>query len=286
VSFKDFLVHTFQTQFRVQQQTIKHLSKLLNDARQGLLEGNNLTIGRGCCDTVPRAHPADTVIWFFDDSIARDEEEYVATDVIGIKVLPRTLTGGIVPVENSPAIPLVFNSRFARPYPPGDVRLDGKPLDAIHTLGPASSPLTLTWAHRDRITQADTLVNHSVADVGPEPGTTYTVQVVNSGGTVLRTESGITGTSWEYTAAAAQSDFGGTTAQGFIRLKSVRDTLDSWQQYEIPFALVVSVERDRTLSWNIVNAPPTTAVFLDQALTWDIEVEPVIAIKAACDPLG
>ena len=232
--------------------------------------GNNLTLGRGCCDTVPRAHAANTVIWFFDDSIARDVEEYTATETIGLKVLPRTLSGGVVPIPESPARPLVFNSRFARPYPPGDVRINGNPFTATHTLGEASSPLVLTWKHRDRITQADSLIKHETTDIGPEAGTTYLVEVLNSSGSVVRTEPVASGTSWSYSAAAAQADLGGTTGTGSIRLWSVRDTLLSWQAYVIPFTLVQSMSRDRALTWNILNAPPTTAVFRDRALTWNI----------------
>ena len=236
--------------------------------------GNNLTLGRGCCDTVPRAHAANTVIWFFDDSIARDVEEYTATETIGLKVLPRTLSGGVVPIPESPARPLVFNSRFARPYPPGDVRINGNPFTATHTLGEASSPLVLTWKHRDRITQADSLIKHETTDIGPEAGTTYLVEVLNSGGSVVRTVPVASGTSWSYSAAAAQADLGGTTGTGSIRLWSVRDTLLSWQAYVIPFTLVQSVSRDRALTWNILNAPPTTAVFRDRVLEWNIQSPP------------
>jgi hypothetical protein len=215
--------------------------------------GNTLTLGRGCCDTVPRAHPRGTTVWFFDDSIARDPVEHVATDAIGIKVLSRTLSGGAVPIPNSPALPLVFSSRFARPYPPGNVLIDGVNIEGTHRLGDGTDPLVLTWAHRDRIQQADALIKHEVASVGPEAGTTYTVEVLDALGTVVRTETGITGTSWEYLSADARVDLDEPTddVAGFIRLKAVRDGLDSWQQYVIPFLVTPVATSDLALEWDV-----------------------------------
>lgn len=203
------------------------------------LTGNILTVGRGCCDTVPRPHQAGSVIWFFDDSIGRDTTEYGSTEVIGVKVLPRTLTGGQVPIENSPPKQLTMSSRFARPYPPGNVRVNGNPFVDVHVLSDAATPLVLTWAHRDRVTQADLLVKHGEATIGPEVGTTYTVEVLNSTGTVIKTVTGISGTSWSYSVAEARTDIGiaAGLVQVSLRLKSVRAGLDSWQSYVIPIGL-------------------------------------------------
>jgi hypothetical protein len=47
LSFKDFLVHTFQSEFRVQTQTLKHIAKILNDAQDGLEDISSLTLSLG-----------------------------------------------------------------------------------------------------------------------------------------------------------------------------------------------------------------------------------------------
>lgn len=201
--------------------------------------GSVLTLGRGCCDTVPRAHDTGTVIWFFDDSIGRDTTQYGSSEVIGVKVLPRTLTGGQVPVEYSAPKQITMSHRFARPYPPGNVRVNGNDIEAPAVLSDTATPLVLTWAHRDRLTQADLLVKHGEASVGPEAGTTYTVEVVNDAGTVVKTVSGISGTSWSYGVNEARADLGvvGGDVSATVRLKAVRDGLDSWQSYVIPIAI-------------------------------------------------
>ena len=54
---------------------------------------------------------------------------------------------------------------------------------------------TLSWIERNRLTQADTLVDQTMGTVTPETGTTYTVRVYSSSMTLLQTLSGIVGTS-------------------------------------------------------------------------------------------
>lgn len=62
---------------------------------------------------------------------------------------------------------LKFRQRQARPYPPGNVRVNGK---LTTTLPALTEPgLTLSWSHRDRLLQADNLVSHSEADTGQKP---------------------------------------------------------------------------------------------------------------------
>lgn len=200
--------------------------------------GNNLTLARGCCDTVPALHSAGAAIWFFDGSIASDRIEYAGTETIGVKVLPRISSGAEVPIEASPPAGLTFNLRFARPYPPGLVEVNGDPWFTDPIPFNLDVPtLVITWAHRDRITQQDQLVDHIEADVGPEPGTTYELRVYKADDTLLRTVVGLTGTTWSYEFADAALDFSaaGSDYPGYITLCSRRDGLASFQQYRIDF---------------------------------------------------
>lgn len=201
--------------------------------------GNNLTLARGCCDTVPAAHSTGDAIWFFDDSIGSDKLEYAGTETIGVKVLPRTTTT-VLPIEHAPPIEVEFNLRFARPYPPGLVEVNGDPwFTTPITLSSAAPTLAITWAHRDRITQQDQLVDHLEASIGPEAGTTYEIRVYRADSTLLRTVTGLTGTSWNYPVAEAVADFSaaGSAYPGYITLRSMRDGLASFQDYRIDFTL-------------------------------------------------
>jgi hypothetical protein len=200
--------------------------------------GNELLIGRGCCDTVPAPHEAGAIIAFFDDSIARDGVEYGGTETVAVKVLPRTTSAPYLPVSSSPPQQVGFNFRFARPYPPGLVRVNGNAWILDHLISNLSN-FALTWAHRDRLTQEDLLVDHMQANIGPEVGTTYTIQIFKADGTLLRSTAGISADNWLYPWTTAVSDFGVGSGlhEGYATLRAVRDALDSFQHYRIDFTL-------------------------------------------------
>lgn len=205
--------------------------------------GNLLTLGRGCCDTVPALHSMGAIIWFFDDSIGTDSIEYAGTETIGVKLLPRTSTGQL-PIENSPPQAVSFNLRFERPYAPGQVKVNAVPWFNVIRMADSPTPvgsLTLTWVHRDRVGQADVLIDHLESSVGPEPGTTYTARVYKADNTLVRTQAAIAGTSWVYNRVTATLDFGVAVGSGvhngYITLHSVRDAIESYQHYRINFEL-------------------------------------------------
>lgn len=200
--------------------------------------GDVLTIGRGCCDTIPATHAAGSTIWFFDDSIGRDSTEYIGTETIGVKIRPRTSSGGPVPIEHAPAQTVSMNLRFARPYPPGLMRVNGEPWYSGFGLTDGEQ-LELTWKHRDRLTQQDQLVPHVQDNIGPEMGVTYEIKVYK-GASLVRTES-IPGNLWQYTYVMATTDFAVTSGNhaGTITVVAKRDGLASFQHYSITFTLVV-----------------------------------------------
>lgn len=205
---------------------------------------SNVTVARGCADTIPAAHADGTLIWFFEDAFGTDQRAYAATESLSVKILPFTNSGGPVPVEHSPPEGVVMNWRFARPYPPGLMRVNGSAWHAsTFPIEDGVSSLILTWAHRDRITQADQLIDHNAASVGPEVGVTYKARIYNGSNVLLATYAGLTGTTWTYDFARAFIDFGLTTSEppgtlpGRIEFCSTRDTLDSFQRYSIAFNL-------------------------------------------------
>lgn len=196
-------------------------------------------VARGCADTIPAKHAFGTKCWFFTDNTGADQREYMATETIGVKVLMRS-NSATMDLVNAPPNGLTFNRRFARPYPPGNVKVNDAPFWSFIQFGIDNPTLELTWAHRDRITQADTLQGHEVGDIGPEIGTTYTIQVRKPDGTVVRTEGGITTNTWSYSIADAIADLdfdssSTETTDGYITLESERDGFVSWQKYTIPF---------------------------------------------------
>ena len=190
-----------------------------------------ITVERGCADTIPAVHQSGSPVWFFSSSMGTDNKIYMATDTKAVKILPYTVLGANIPVESSPPTDITFNWRQYRPYPPGRVMVEGSAwYNGYKTMALGDDDLVWTWAHRDRVQQADQLVGHGAASVGPEPGTTYTVEVRSVDGTLLRTVNGITGTTWTYTRAMVEAD-GHTIPEAYVDLWSVRDGLRSLQAY-------------------------------------------------------
>lgn len=179
------------------------------------------TLARGCADTVPQPHAAGSRLWFYVEA-AYATTEFTDGEEVNVKLLPATGSAQL-PLDAATAIPLEFDGRQARPYPPAGLLVNGE--EAPETL---IGEITLTWTHRDRVLQADQAIDQAQAGIGPEPGTTYTVRwYLNAA--LLHTESGIAGTTASYTPAGA----------GLLRieLESVRDGLASWQMHVREFPI-------------------------------------------------
>jgi hypothetical protein len=183
-----------------------------------------IDLARGVLDTTPQAHALGTRLIGVGEWLASEGAERAPGESVFVGAIPRTSTDQGDPVLAANGQPVVLVGRQARPYPPGRVRLNGAAVPAV-----VAGDLTITWAHRDRTLQTAYLVHQDEADIGPEPGTTYTVRVRDAGGAVVRTVSGLSGTSWTWDVATAASDAGAAGGQVTIELWASRGGLDSWQ---------------------------------------------------------
>ncbi|MGK3000195.1 hypothetical protein ACSLBU_33905, partial [Pseudomonas aeruginosa] len=148
-------------------------------------------LARGCVDTVPAPHEAGALIWFYENWAAEDTREYVTGETVNVKLLSRTSSATLA--ENlAPVDSLRMNQRQARPYAPGRVLVCGVAYPT-KTYG----VLTVSWAHRNRLLQADQLVDSSASSISLEAGTTYTLSIY-SGTSLKKSYTGLTGTTWTY----------------------------------------------------------------------------------------
>jgi hypothetical protein len=194
-------------------------------------------VARGCADTVPAQHDFGDMAWFFTAASGTDAFEYMGSETIGVKLLMRSNSGAMA-VENSPPNALTFNSRFARPYPPGNLKINGNSAFAtVLALDVDEPAFVFSWAHRDRVTQGDQLIGHEVGDIGPEPGTTYVLKVYDDTDVLKRTIDNISGNTVSYSVVQAIDDLGAGTADGtrlgYFILYSHRDGYDSFQSHRI-----------------------------------------------------
>lgn len=191
------------------------------------LVGSTLTVSRAVLDTTPQAHASGSKIFFADTSKAVDTTEWASGQTVNAKLLTRTGLGTLAE-GSAPTDSLVMAARFDRPYAPGFTRIN-----SVSYPTSATGDLSITWAHRDRTQQTAYLVEQSEANIGPEAGVTYTVRIYNAqtGGTLIRTYSGITGTSQIYTVAQATTDNGGSKPANLrVEIESVRASVTSWQK--------------------------------------------------------
>lgn len=179
---------------------------------------------RGCLDSVPAYHAAGVRVWFPNTTVATDKREYATSEVVTVVPLTRT-TADQLALDDAPEGEIIISGRQGKPYPPGDVRVNGERYaDGTTAIG----EIGITWTHRDRVLQADTLVPHEAASVGPEAGTTYTIRLYDDA-SLVRTVTGISGTSWTYTVAMMLAD--GFVADKVFHLESVRGGLTSTYRY-------------------------------------------------------
>ncbi len=107
--------------------------------------------------------------------------------------------------------------RAARPYPPGRVRVEGVSVPAS-----VSGVIDIAWAHRDRVLQADQLIDHEAISIGPAADTRYALRFLDALGALLVEKLDIAGAS----ATATLNYTGTVTAQ----LYAINDAGDSWQR--------------------------------------------------------
>lgn len=178
-----------------------------------------VTIGRGCADTVPAKHIAGARIWFYEGSVTYDDTEYSAGVRLDVKLQPIT-TQAEMNLASVTARQLTFTGRPSKPYPPGQFKINNQ----YYPTGVTGGVLNITWTHRNRITQAELLVDTVASSHTPEDGTSYTVRLRSvTNNAIIAQEKNITGTK-----ATLISAYDGNV---LVELLSVRDNLESYQKH-------------------------------------------------------
>lgn len=180
-----------------------------------------VTVARGCADTVAKAWPAGTRLWGVE-AAANDATEYADGETVSAKPLTES-GGGLLPEYLAPTRSVTMASRASRPYPPGLLEIGGDPEPAT-----VSGAFVVTWAHRDRLLQADQLLGQEEASIGPERTTRYALRLLDAGGSPLVERLDIAGE----TATVDLAHTGDVTLQ----LYAISDNGESWQRHVRTFA--------------------------------------------------
>ncbi|MGY6535285.1 MAG: phage tail protein [Pararhodobacter sp.] len=134
-----------------------------------------ITVGRGCLDTLPRAHGAGSPVIFLDAGARITDVGWAAGETLAVRLLPETGRGTLA-FARAPEDSVTLDRRALRPLPAGRVQAGGS--YTPDPLALALGDLALTWAHRDRLTQTSPVIaDHTAGDIGPEPGVGYGVEL-------------------------------------------------------------------------------------------------------------
>jgi len=139
------------------------------------ITATTIQAGRGCLDTVPRAHPAGTPILFFDELANLSQATFAAGETVRARLLPQTAQGTLA-LALAAEDTVVMDRRAIRPLPAG--RMQGNASHAPAADALIVGNLVLTWAHRDRLAQTSVVIDdYTAGNIGPEPGVGYVIEV-------------------------------------------------------------------------------------------------------------
>jgi len=190
-----------------------------------------ISLARGVMDTVPRAWPLGTAIWFVDgETLFEDRQVRSAGETVEYKLLSQTSQGQLA-LADAPTLSGTMTERPWLPLRPANATVKGVAFqvegDEIDADGDATIPVT--WSNRNRLTEDSQILLWTDATVTPEAGQTTTVQVLDPADrSVVTTHDGLTGTAFDLPA----SSFGSLTL-GIVRITSECDGFESLQGHEL-----------------------------------------------------
>lgn len=185
------------------------------------------TIWRAIGDTTPKAWPAGTEVWFGPgENLTADTTERVEGAAAKYKFFPLAADGD---VDDRPVVSATMVARASRPYPPANVKING--VDAFSVTSVTGS-FEVTWAHRNKETQAEQILKQDDASVAPPADVRYGLTLLNAANAVLvsRTDIG-------ESSATVSLDYTGTVT---LKLWSIGDEGDSFQAQARTFAYAPS----------------------------------------------
>lgn len=188
------------------------------------------TVARGCADTLPALHAALARCWTIDDDLVTDERSYARGEQVDARVLSRTSSDVLdIAVAQTQTVEIV--GRISRPYPPADVQVDALSIYAVR--GESVEPV-ITWATRNRLTQADQLLGHSQGSVVSEEGVLHRVVIRSLDGVPLGEGTTVDST-FTYTTEMQATDGDPTSVR--IKLDAIRGDVESLYAYEFVVVL-------------------------------------------------
>jgi len=178
---------------------------------------NTVTVQRGVLDSVPVVHGSGARIWFAVPHFIKPA--YVTGESAQIRIAPKTGKGELA-VMLAGTLTTTLQGRFIRPYPPGNIRLNG----AAYPLAVAGD-LSIGWANRNRINQTASVILQSAGNITEEAGQTTIIRLYDQANALRHTYSGLVGTTQAWTLAQISAD--GAALSNSLRLEMETSRTDA-----------------------------------------------------------
>lgn len=210
-------------------------------------DAGEITVSRAILDTTPQSHAANAPIFFIEETNAGFDPTERATGETTELRLTAISSSGESDLDDATTLEVTPDQRQYRPYPPGNVTVNGEafPAEIVSADNPSES-LVVTWAHRDRIQQTATYIEQDEGNIGPEAGTTYTIRIYDTSDESLQySATGLTDTAHSIELSGVFN--------ARLELTSVRDGVESWQPQTRTFdyigsALLLTEDEDRIIT--------------------------------------
>jgi hypothetical protein len=193
--------------------------------------GWDLTIGRGCADTVAETHAAGTKVYFISRYHGVVGNDYDDGDTIRLKLLPLNARGRLDEGDAS-VLTFTLDQRANKPYAPGKLRIEGDGTGGTIYPPAFMGDFAISCAHRDRLSQTGDLVSEDEASIGPEASTTYILRQYDENGVLRNTVSGSAFTSNTWSTEEADCGLGRLNNSITVRLKATRGGVESHQEHD------------------------------------------------------
>ncbi|MEG2271485.1 MAG: hypothetical protein RSC05_04370, partial [Acinetobacter sp.] len=180
-----------------------------------------LTVKRGALDTVPQKHLSGNTFFFYDAYPSFDTTQYVDGETVNAKSLTTT-PSSVLNIADASELPLEFNARAIRPYPPANVKINGSyyPVEI-------DSDLILTWVDRNRLQQTGgDILGWLDGGVAIENGAEYIIEVVDANNNIVSTTNVGSVNSYDVDYSVVETEY------IKVRIYSVRDAYQSYQIFE------------------------------------------------------
>ena len=215
-------------------------------------ETSIITVGRGALDTVPHDHLNDDIAFFYDSFNGFSNNQYVIGEEIAAQVVTTT-PSGVQDLETAPELPLEFDARAIRPYPPANVKINDEyyPIEI-------ETDLVVTWVDRNRVQQTGgSILGWTNTGVTIEAGVTYVVELYDADDVLISSNDvGAVNTTTVDVSSV-------TTTSCKIKLFSIRDGYVSFQAFEHVLVFSFNAPYDLLGNWN----EATQAI----DLTWEFD---------------